>query len=913
MRAWNWPKLLLVLTNDLTLLGKELGCTSSINGNGVGMARPFWNSNKKMASLLRICISTLTIKTNINVLQDAESHRNANGNNSSFSVCQDVKTLCKQGRLENALQILHLMDRQGVRAESYAYDSLLQGCVTMKALPEGKLVHAHMMETGFKPEVYLGTKLVVMYTKCETLVDARRVFDEMPKRNVVSWNAIIAAYARHGRCEEALVLYSQMQRTDIQPDQFTFASVLPACANLTDLEHGEKIHKVIIRSGCQGDIFVGNALVDMYAKCGSIESARQVFDKMPKWDVISWSAMIAGYSQAGRFDEALKLFRQMQQTGVKPDSFTLASVLPACANFGALRHGKEVHVYIIKSEFQSNIFVGNALVDMYSKCGSLDNARMVFDKMPERNVVSWTAMIAGYAQIGFVDEAHKLFETMPERNVISWTAMVAGFAWIGEVDEALKLFEKTPERNVVSWTAMIAGYAQNGLFDDALKLFRQMQQTPLKPNSDTFASILPACANLAALHNGSEVHEHIIRNGFDSDVFVSNALVHMYAKCGSLENARKVFDKISRRDVVSWNAMIGGYAQSGYVDNALKLFEKMPERNLVSWNAMTAGYAQKGYVDEAMKLFQQMPQRNVISWTVMIAGYAQNGHFDKALKLFQEMQQTGIKPSSETLASVLSSCGSLAALHEGKEVHEDIIRSEFQSDVFVCNALIDMYAKCGSIEEAHTVFDNMPTRDVVSWNAMIAGNAIHGCGREALQLFEQMQHTGTKPDHITFIGVLSACCHGGLLDDGWHYFDCMRQDYHITPTIEHYCCMVDLLGRAGHLDEAHNFINEMPIKPDAAVWGSLLGACRIHNNIELAEHVAERLFESDDKKAAHYVLLSNIYAEAGRWDDVENLRNMMKHRSVKKIPGCSWIEVNNKVYAFLIGDRSHPQTKKNLC
>jgi pentatricopeptide repeat protein len=272
------------------------------------------------------------------------------------------------------------------------------------------------------------------------------------------------------------------------------------------------------------------------------------------------------------------------------------------------------------------------------------------------------------------------------------------------------------------------------------------------------------------------------------------------------------------------------------------------------------------------------------------------------------MHLTGIKPNSVTYASILPACGNLAALGYGKEFHNDIVKSGFQSDVFVGNGLVDMYAKCGNIEDAFKVFDEMPSRNVVSWTAMIVGYAMHGYGIEALQLFGKMQNSGMKPNHVTFVGVLSACCNAGLVDDGRWYFDCMSRDYDITPAMKHYCCMVDLLGRAGHLDEARDFINKMPISPDAALWGSLLSACRIHNNIELGEHVAEQLFDSEPNNPAHYVLLSNIYAAAGKWDDVQNVRRLMKERKVERMPGCSWIEVNNQVYAFCVADRSHPQT-----
>eukprot|EP01018_Ginkgo_biloba_P013189 Gb_32450 [translate_table: standard] len=659
------------------------------------------------------------------------------------SSAQDVRRLCKQGRLKEALQILHVISQP---VDKLTYVCLLQVCIEKKALLEGRLVHTHMNGRGFKRDRFLGNTLVNMYAKCESLVEARTVFNDMPKRDAFPWTVMIAAYSKHGLDNEALTLFHQMQRTGIQPNQFTFASVLPACTNLAALDQGIEIHDEIAKSGFPCDAFVESALVDMYAKCGSIEKARDVFDKMH-------------------------------------------------------------------------------------------------------------------------------------------------------------------QRDTVSWTAMIAAYAQNGQSMEAIKFFQQMQLAGMKPDMKTFASVLPACTHLAALEQGMEIHEKILRSGFQSDVFVESALVDMYAKCGSIKEARNVFDNMHQRNAISWTAMISGYTQNGHADEALKLFQEIPEPDAISWNAMIAGYAQNGHVDEAFKIFQKMPKPNVVSWTAMVAGYAQNGQGVEALKLFGQMQLAGVKPDSKTFASVLPACANLAALQQGMEIHEDIIRSGFH-DVFVENALVDMYAKCGSIKMAYNLFDKMQQRDVVSWTSMIAGYAMHGCSKEALILFEQMQDSGINPNNVTLVSVLSACCHAGLVDKGWHYFYSMSQYYHITPEMEHYVCMVDLLGRAGQLDEAQTFIDKMPIKPDATVWKCLLGACRVHSNIELGEHVAERLFELDPQNAGPYVLLSNIYAAAGRWDDSENVRKMMKDRRVKKMSGCSWIEVNKKVHTFLVGDRSHPQTKK---
>eukprot|EP01018_Ginkgo_biloba_P023522 Gb_33335 [translate_table: standard] len=695
----------------------------------------------------------------------------------------DINTFCKAGQLKEALDILEIV-KQRNSVDSRIYSSLMQACANRKALAEGKQVHAHMLLDGFKQNTRLNSELVNMYALCGNLVDARWIFDQMSKPTAFLWNVMIREYVRNGLSEEALSLYYQMEQDGVKPDKFTFPFVLKACTSLSALQQGNEIHEHIIKSGFDSDVFVGSALVDMYAKCGFIEIARQVFNKMSKRDVVSWTTMIGQYVHIGRADEALKLFSQMQQLNTKPDSITVVSVLPACAHLTALQQGKEIHNYILKRGFQSDVFVASALIDMYAKCRSIVFARHVFHKMSRRNVVSWNSMISGYIQNGYTNEA--------------------------------------------------------------LKCFQEMQLENVKPNSVTIASILPFCVHPTNMQHGTEIHNYAIRNDLMSDVFVGSSLVDMYAKCRRIDVAYRVFEKMSKR--------------------------------------------------------------NVVLWTAMISGYTQNRHANEALKLLAQMQVAGVKPDSVTILSALPACAHLAALRQGKEIHGYIIRSGFDAGVLVGGGLIDMYVKCGNVEIARQIFDKISHKNLESWTAMIAGYGMHGCGADALAIFNQMQQSGMKPDPITFVAVLSACSHSGLVDEGWHYFGSMVRDFGIEPRVEHYACMVDLLGRAGQLGKAQSFIKKMPLEPDAGVWGALLGACRIHGNIELGEAVAERLFELEPQNAGNYVLLSNMYAAAGRWDCVTKVRTEMKCRGLKKRPGCSWIVVKNRVHTFLVGDKSHPQS-----
>ncbi|XP_057847768.2 pentatricopeptide repeat-containing protein At2g22070 isoform X1 [Cryptomeria japonica] len=923
----------------------------------------------------------------------------------------NLGVLCRDGRLKEAVDIL--LNTHNPPVDSNTYLQLLSTCIAENALSQGKKIHSFITHRGFPfaRHTIFQNKLINMYLKCGSLVDAREVFEEMTERDCFSWNVMIAAYRRHAYPHEALTLFRQMQQTDVKPNQFTFASILPACAKIGALEQGIYIHQSIVECGFLSDVVVASALVDMYSKCGSIHKARELFDKISQRDAVSWNAMVGGYAQNGILDEALHLFKQMlqpnvvswnvmiagyvqnghvekavdtmkqmQSAGIEPNPTTFATILPACAKMGSLEQGIYIHQSIIESGFLSDIVVASALIDMYAKCGNIHKAWKLFETMPQRNVVSWTAIIAGYAQNGILGEALRLFKEMPRRDVAAWTVMITGYAqnglvekaletfkqmqlagvkpnsttfvsilpacakvgalkqgivlhqWIVEsgllsdfvvasalidmyakhgsiekarklfdkmsqrdavswnamiagyvqndlLDEALRLFKDMPRRDVVSWNVMIAGYTQNGLMEMALETFRQMQLAGGKPNSTTFANILSACAKLGALEQGMDIHKNIMESGFSSDVVVASSLVDMYAKCGSIQKARQLFNKMSKRDAVSWNAMI-------------------------------AGYAQNGVLDEALRLFKEMPLPDVISWTVMIAGYAQNGLVEKALETFQQMQFAGIKSNSTTFISILPACAKMGALEQGMDIHQSIIKSGFLSDVVIASALVVMYAKCGSIQKARELFDKMSQRDAISWNAMITGYAMHGFCKDALELFDLMKHSGTYPDHVSLVCVLFACSHGGLVDEGCKYFSGMSDLYGMMPAMDHYVCMVDLLGRAGYLEEALNFIIKMPTKPAMVVWICLLGACRLHKNIGLGAFISTFLFELDPQNAVPYVLLSNIYAEVGRWGDAQKVRTLMKDRGTKKIPGCSWIEVHKMVHVFCVGDRSHPQTQE---
>ncbi|KAL5718413.1 hypothetical protein ACHQM5_011317 [Ranunculus cassubicifolius] len=414
----------------------------------------------------------------------------------------------------------------------------------------------------------------------------------------------------------------------------------------------------------------------------------------------------------------------------------------------------------------------------------------------------------------------------------------------------------------------------------ALLVFSHLRKANILPDTFTCSFVLKASSILSHFPIGVVVHALVVKLGFQHDLFLQNTILNMYTSCCSSPTVPRHF------------------------------FDKMPQRDVVSWNIMITYMTKQGDIRAAHDLFDEMPKRSVRSWTAMIAGYVQCGNPKEAISLFTQMEQAKAEPNEVTVVAVLAACADLGALDLGRRIHHYLCKCGFGGNIRVCNTLIDMYIKCGCLDIARQVFDDMEKRTVVSWSAMIGGLAIHGQAEEALKLFSKMSTIGIKPNAITFIGILHACSHMGLIDEGRRFFGSMTRDYGIIPQIEHYGCMVDLLSRAGLLEEAHEFINNMPIKANSVVWGALLGGCKVHKNVELAEEAIRHLLVLDPMNDGYYIVLSNIYAEAGRWEDTAKVRKMMRDQGVKKTPGWSSIAVDGLVHEFVAGDATHPQTEE---
>lgn len=761
---------------------------------------------------------------------------------------------------------------------------LLRASSDVSVLQQGRQIHAQVTVSGIRNNT-LDAKMLGMYALSGSINDARNMFYRLELCYTLPWNYMIRGLTMVGWYDFALLFYFKMLGGKISPDKYTFPYVIKACGGLNNVQLCKMIHNTIQLMGYDMNLFVGSSLIKLYAENGYIHDARCLFDKMPQRDSILWNVMLNGYVKNGDSNNAIGTFQEMRKCDSKPNSVTYICILSICAAKGILFFGIQLHSLVIFSGFEFDSQVANTLLAMYSKCGNLFDARKLFDIMPQTDTVTWNGLIAGYVQNGFTDEASPLLKAMISAGVKPDSITLASFlpsvvesgsvkqgkeihAYIvrhsmpfdvhlksalidiyckgGDVEVARKIFHQSNDVDIVVCTAMISGYALNGLNMDAINIFRLLIGEKMTPNCLTMASVLPACAALAALKLGKELHSNILKKGLDNMCHVGSAITDMYAKCGRL-------------------------------DLAYQFFRRMPERDGVCWNSM-------------------------------IASSSQNGKPEMAIELFRQMGMSGTKYDSVSLSATLSSCANLPALYHGKEIHSFIIRTAFNADIFVESALIDMYSKCGKLAMARSVFDIMDHKNEVSWNSIITAYGNHGYPRECLDLFHEMLKIGIRPDHVTFLIIISACGHAGLVDEGVYYFRQMTEEFGISAKMEHYSCMVDLYGRAGRLHEAFDTIKSMPFTPDAGVWGALLGACRVHGNVELARLASRHILELDPGNSGYYVLLSNIHADAGEWTNVLKIRSLMKEKGVQKIPGYSWIDVNSTTHMFSAADGSHPQS-----
>jgi len=678
--------------------------------------------------------------------------------------------------------------------------------------------------------------------------------------------------------------------TEFVPDNFTLPCVIKACVGVYDVKLGEAVHGFALKTKVLSDVFVGNSLIAMYGKFGFLESAVKVFEKMPQRNLVSWNSVMYVYSENGVFYESYGLFKGLLNgdEGLVPDVATMVTVIPLCARQGEVRLGMVFHGLALKFGLCGELKVNNSLMDMYSKCGYLCEARVLFDMNEEKNVVSWNSMIGGYSKDGDFRRAFELLRKMQieklkvnevtllnvlpvceeeiqflklkeihgyalrhgfiQSDELVANAFVAGYAKCGSLDYAEGVFCGMESKTVSSWNAMIGGHAQNDFPGKALDLYLLMRDSGLDPDSFTIGSLLSACARLKSLSRGKEIHCFMLRNGLELDEFIGISLLSLYVLCGKMLPAKLFFDNMKEKSLVCWNTMINGFSQN------------------------------------------ELPC--------------------DTLDMFRQMLSSKTRPDEITIIGALCACSQVSALRLGKELHCFAMKATLTGDNFVTCSLIDMYAKCGCMEQSQNIFDSVHEKGEVTWNVLITGYGIHGRGQKAIQLFKSMQNAGFRPDSVTFIGLLTACNHAGLVAEGLEYLGQMQSLFGIKPKLEHYACVVDMLGRAGRLYEALELVNELPDKPDSRIWSSLLSSCRNYRDLDIGEKVAKKLLELGPDKAENYVLISNLYAGLGKWDEVRKMRQRMKEIGLQKDAGCSWIEIGGKVYRFLVAEGSLLQSMK---
>ncbi|OEL23129.1 Pentatricopeptide repeat-containing protein [Dichanthelium oligosanthes] len=575
-----------------------------------------------------------------------------------------------------------------------------------------------------------------------------------------------------------------------------YVPLLHRCVETGSLGDARAVHGHMVKTGTSADMFVATSLVNVYMRCGASQDARRLFDEMPEKNVVTWTALITGYTLNSQQVVALEVFVEMLEAGRYPSHFTLGATLNACSASDNVDLGKQVHGYTIKYGAESITSIGNSLCRLYAKSVSLESAMRTFRRVPDKNVITWTTMISACAE----------------------------------------------DENCV---------------DLGLTLFLDMLMDGVMPNEFTLTSVMSLCGTRQDLNLGKQVQAFCFKIGCEANLPVKNSTMYLYLRKGETEEAMRLFEEMENVSIITWNAMISGYAQ-------------IMETAKDDLHARSRGF--------------------------------------QALKVFRNLKRSSMKPDLFTFSSILSVCSAMMALEQGEQIHAQTIKTGFLSDVVVNSALVNMYNKCGCIEDATKAFVEMSTRTLVTWTSMISGYSQHGRPQEAIQLFEDMRFAGVKPNEITFVSVLSACSYAGLVEEAERYFDMMKEEYKIEPVVDHYGCMIDMFVRLGRLDDAFSFIKRTGFGPNEAIWSSLVAGCRSHGNMELAFYAADRLLELKPKGVETYVLLLNMYISTERWHDVARVRKLMKQEDLGILRDRSWITIKDKVYFFRANDKTHPRS-----
>ncbi|KAK8954159.1 putative pentatricopeptide repeat-containing protein [Platanthera zijinensis] len=672
----------------------------------------------------------------------------------------------------------------------------LRSCDGRRRIQQGRQLHQLLLKSGLAASIFAANCLLQMYTRCSPgLHDARRLFDEMSHRNCFSWNSLIDASIDSGDSTASLQLFHAMP----EKNEYSWNAIITGLIKLSDLSN-----------------------------------ARKLFDEMPTKHRIALNAVLHGHFRSGRVHDAFNVYKRLNssmagKSSPSLDTFVLATVISACADLKSLSLGRQIHSQIIVNQVDLDAVLGSALVDMYGKSEDLNSARSVLN-------------------------------TKMESNEFSVSALITAFSKCGRLNEARRLFDSRHEPGIALWNSMINGYASCGRVEEALIFFRIMMKNRVNPDSSTFATVLCVCARLALIRNVVQIHAGVLKHGASTDIFVGSALVDSYSKAGYWNDAFAAFREFEFADTVLLNSMINAHSAHGRIEEARRLFDQIEDKSLISWNSMVVGYNQNGFAAEA-------------------------------LELFSEMHELGIELDNVALASAISASASLNSLVIGEQIFSLATTYGLASDQIIATSLVDFYCKCGCVFEGAKIFEAMGKKfDEAAWNSMLMGYASNGMGGEVLRLFDGMRNaTGVTPGAVTFIAILSACCHCGLVEEGLGWFDRMKKEYGIRPLVEHYSCVVDLLVRAGRVEDAVLFIDCMPGDGEAGMWTAVLGGCRAGGNRLIGEKAAERIMELCPGQPGAYLQISSICAANGDWNGSERVRSIIQERKMKKYPGFSWI------------------------
>ncbi|WOL07981.1 hypothetical protein Cni_G16732 [Canna indica] len=723
-----------------------------------------------------------------------------------------------------------------------------------------------------------------------------------------------------------------LQPLSTSPPAVSFlATALESSPDVLSLSEGAQIHARLLRLGFASDPRLSAKLIHLYSAHGSLDAARALLDAIPRDGLshLAFNSLIRAYASCALAEPALDLFLDMLASGLAPNEFTFPFVLKSCSLLGLFDLGRQIHASLVKTGLFANVFCASALLDVYVKYAPFGDACQLFDRIHHRNEVTWNSMMTAYAQNGFWDRSLGMLDSMIE------TGLTIGIS---------------------SWNSIVAGCVRYGDLELALEMLGKVLSSGFKPNTATFNTLLPLIPTISSLDRLKELHGFSIRNGERMDIYpmcidrLWSAISAAYMFHGCMSNATCLFQNVKFKTCQLQNSMISGFLACGQIHEAFGILREMAfecgleaealskisltlilpecgellksgleihayayrngmESNTSVGNALMTMYARRRDTIAAEKVFQTITEKDVVSWNTIVAMYVMLHDIDRAFELFQRMISEGVRPDEFSFSSALNACSYSAYLRQSMALHGCMVKSGYYSSYQVVqNSLMDAYGKCGCIVDAEKVFQEIYLKDVISWNTIISCCGFSAHPEEAISFFHRMKEEGWKPNRVTYIALLSACSHAGLLDEGLHYFETMTSEHGIVPDVDHYACIVDGLGRAGQIKKAYQFIKDMPIEPDDCIWGALLSSCRIHGDMELAEVAAKHLIELDPQHSGYWVLLSNVYADASMWRDVSEVRAAMKDSGVNKCPGFSWVDIDGReVHRFLSIDKLHPK------